>query len=58
MVIASSSGDTLEPNCRRRITGGCEGTRAARDPNGPVPDVILDPPYVVLDATSFITMLL
>ena len=22
-------------------------------PNGPVPDVILDPPYVVLDATSF-----
>ena len=22
-------------------------------PNGPVPDIILDPPYVVLDATSF-----
>ena len=22
-------------------------------PNGPVPDLILDPPYVVLDATSF-----
>jgi endonuclease YncB( thermonuclease family) len=22
-------------------------------PNGPVPDVVLDPPYVVLDATSF-----
>ena len=22
-------------------------------PNGPVPDITLDPPYVVLDATSF-----